>query len=200
MIDNTKMENSNDRLLTVFLNEERAEIEKYLNSLYTDVFPPESFILHWRDYIGATFSKWAVFIVERLLPSGASIQDLGCGFGSFVFLAREAGFNAKGVELSSFEVEMAKMRLSRLRPQDDSGQVYICGDAYSVLENEKLFSEPVDAITLWNILEHFPDTRKLFALCHKTLVGGGGGGGGLLSGLIFLRGVRKRITSCRGTL
>lgn len=40
MVDSTKIENLNDRLLSAFSNKEHAEIEKYLNSLYYECFPP----------------------------------------------------------------------------------------------------------------------------------------------------------------
>jgi SAM-dependent methyltransferase len=165
--------NSPDRLLNGFSDAERSSIRDYLNDLYADAFPQGAICLHEKDYIGSTFAEWALSLVSRLVPSGASIQDLGCGFGAFVVLAREAGFNAKGVELSSFEVKMAKTRLSALWPQDNPDRIFVCGDAYKVLKERKLFPDPVDAVTLWNILEHFPDTQKLFSLCKIALIEGG---------------------------
>jgi SAM-dependent methyltransferase len=166
-------DNSSDRLLNAFSDAELSSIREYLNGLYADAYPPGAICLHERDYIGSTFAEWALSLVSGLVPTGASIQDLGCGFGAFVALAREAGFNAKGVELSSFEVRMAKTMFSILRPQDNPDEVFVCGDAYEVLEKKTLFSDPVDAITLWNILEHFPDMQKLFSLCYKAVRGKG---------------------------
>ncbi|SBW10862.1 putative Methyltransferase type 11 [uncultured delta proteobacterium] len=167
------MHSDEDRLLHIYSHEEQSAIHRYFSALYDRVFPQGGLASHFTDYVGSPFARTAMSFLSKLLPEGAAIQDIGSGFGSFVLLAREAGYDARGVELSNFEVEYAKLRLSRLRPQDLPDSVYRSGDAYPVLEAGGLFGRPVDAVTLWNVLEHLSDTRRLFALCHSLLKPGG---------------------------
>src|SRR5262245_66517307 len=108
---------------------EECELLDYLTSLYRNVFTEEAIRAHLVNHVGYPVAEYGLGSVKPLLAPGARILDVGAGFGSFVLLARDAGFAATGVEIAPFEVEFARQRLARIRPQDDPQTVYQVADA-----------------------------------------------------------------------
>lgn len=154
---------------TYEISEWHKILREYLHSLYQGVFSDDAVETHIRDYIGTTFAQYACSIIIPHLPSGSSILDIGSGFGAFVLLARESGFDARGIEPATFEVDFARMRLKALRPQDNDSLVYQVKRA----EDLKNSSDRFGAVTLWNAVEHIPNTRRLLETCHDLLIPGG---------------------------
>jgi SAM-dependent methyltransferase len=148
---------------------EDAALMAYLRSLYSGVFPEASIQAHITDYVGLTFADQVAPTVARAVPANGRVLDIGCGFGSFVLAARMLGLDAYGVEIAPFEVEFARQRLSRARPQDDAELVYRQGNALALVAEEGA----LDAITLWNVLEHIGDGDALLALAARLLKPGG---------------------------
>jgi len=156
------------RLLPYEPSEETALVD-YLTRLYRGVFTPEAIRRHLTAHVGFDFADYAVAVTRPALRSGARVLDLGCGFGSYVLAAREAGLDAVGIELAPFEIAFAKDRLRRLRPQDDADAVFRVGDATQLAEEAGAF----DAVTLWNVLEHIEDAATLLAAVDGLLKPGG---------------------------
>lgn len=75
------------------------------------------------------------------IPSNATIFDIGCGVGAFVHAMTEAGFDAKGCDLSSRSIA-AGLEILKLH-----GRIFI-GDNYA------LPSQQFDCLTLWTVIEH----------------------------------------------
>src|SRR5262245_17278255 len=113
---------------TDFSPEEEAEILEYLAGLYRNVFTEDAIRAHLANHAGYPAAEYGVAVVTSLLPPGGRVLDVGAGFGSFVLLARQAGFDASGVEIAPFEVEFARRRLARLRPEDNAEAVFQCSD------------------------------------------------------------------------
>lgn len=154
---------------SAFMPHEEDGLVDYLTGLYQGVFTEEAIRSHLDNHVGFGFADYAVAVTLPHLPKGAKVLDLGCGFGSFVHLAREAGLDAVGIELASFEVAFARARLSRLRPDDDPAHVFREGDAREI----GLDIGPFDAVTLWNVLEHIEDARALLEDVDRILSPGG---------------------------
>ncbi len=127
-----------------------------LHALYADY--------HARD--GATEASWDRLMsrifresAERLCSSRngsgpGRLLDVGCGYGAFVGLMRDRGWDAEGVDPSPPVVAAAArrgrpVRLGTLEALDGQGRAY-------------------DAVTMFYVLEHLPDPmgalRKAFDL------------------------------------
>jgi MPBQ/MSBQ methyltransferase len=144
---------------------EEGSILAYLTGLYRNVFTDEAIKAHLVNHVGYPVAQYGLGVITPLVPAGGRILDVGCGFGSFVLLAREAGFDACGVEIAPFEVEFARRRHQRLRPQDDAQAIYQIGDATKLDFPVACF----DAITFWNVFEHVEDVEPLIAFAARAL-------------------------------
>lgn len=75
--------------------------------------------------------------------------DIGCGNGRLMYLARRAGWQVKGLELSE---EMAEMVRARLEAE------VIVADFLEV-EPDTISETPFDLVCLRHVLEHLPDCK-----------------------------------------
>ena len=87
--------------------------------------------------------------VSRHLPTPGSMLDIGCGNGRLMYVARRAGWQVKGLELSS---EMAGFVLDRL------GIEVVVAD-FLQAEPRAISEVPFDLVCLRHVLEHLPDCR-----------------------------------------
>lgn len=87
------------------------------------------------------------------------LLDVGCGFGGFVALMRERGWDAEGVDPSPSVVEAAtrKGRIVRL----------------GTVEELPIGSDPYDAVTMFYVLEHVSDPMGALQKVFDLLVPGG---------------------------
>jgi 2-polyprenyl-3-methyl-5-hydroxy-6-metoxy-1,4-benzoquinol methylase len=117
------------------------------------------------DYSGHAEGLRQVFednlrVIEEYVRPPASILDIGCAFGYFVEIARSRGWNAEGVEISSFASEVARKR---------TGATIHTG----TLANAKIDSASFDAVSMWDALEHTVDpSAELTAVCRILKPGG----------------------------
>ena len=59
--------------------------------------------------------------MEAILPhlsKQSKVLDIGSGWGSFVYLLREKGYETIGVEIQDFMVAYARERLATIKNQD----------------------------------------------------------------------------------
>jgi len=78
--------------------------------------------------------------LARLHPQRGTLLDVGCAFGRFLLLAGKAGWQPLGVELSAPAAKIAR----------ESGLEVIGG----TLQTADLPDASVDAVTLWEVIEH----------------------------------------------
>jgi MPBQ/MSBQ methyltransferase len=149
--------------------DEKQALIDYLRSLYEGAFTEEAIRAHLENHIGDAFAGYTTEVVRPRVPRGARLLDVGSGFGSCVLAAREAGIDAFGVEMAEFEVRFARSRLKELRPRDNPETVYLLGDA------RRLEIEPssLDAVTLWNVIEHIEDWQSVMSAAARFLKPGG---------------------------
>lgn len=94
--------------------------------------------------------------LEALLPKGGrSLFDIGAATGFFLNLARERGWTVRGVEPSSFAAARAR----------DKGLNVQAG----IFDTCDVPPESLDAITMWDVIEHLPDPRNTLRLIHNRL-------------------------------
>jgi MPBQ/MSBQ methyltransferase len=149
--------------------DEHREVRSHLEREYAGVFDVAEIEFHLDAHVRGGFAEYACQVVEAATPAGGNVLDVGAGFGSFVVLARERGFDAMGVEISPFEVSFARKRLSRLRPADDPLRIFLDGGIFNPLLDALRF----DAITFWNVLEHVENVRPMLRRAADLLCTGG---------------------------
>lgn len=104
--------------------------EKYKFAMYGD---PTVQLDYERRY--AT----ALNMAEVAVGPIRSILDVGCGIGNFVAYADRTGRTAYGVDVDRGAVEAAQQRGLRVARSDDL---------------DRLLDGPLDAVTLWDVIEH----------------------------------------------
>ena len=99
--------------------------------------------------------------LERCVPNRDGILDIGCGNGFVLEIALDRGWkNVRGVEPSAHAVEQAS----------DLVRDGIIED----IMREGLFEpESLDAVTLFQVLDHIADPVGLLRECHRALRPGG---------------------------
>jgi 2-polyprenyl-3-methyl-5-hydroxy-6-metoxy-1,4-benzoquinol methylase len=107
-----------------------------------------------------TFSKHLADMEKRIGPAnGRSLLDVGAYIGVFVEVAREAGWNAYGVEPSRWAVEVAHKR----------GLPVIEGTQ----DADALQGMQFDVVTLWDVIEHVDDPADEIRKAYQLLKPGG---------------------------
>jgi 2-polyprenyl-3-methyl-5-hydroxy-6-metoxy-1,4-benzoquinol methylase len=84
------------------------------------------------------------------------LLDVGCALGVFLSLARERGWETYGVDISQYATTYARKEL---------GLEAFSGQLQTVNFDDQLF----DVITLWDVLEHFPDPSDQLKQVHRIL-------------------------------
>jgi SAM-dependent methyltransferase len=115
----------------------------------------------WGRLMGGVFREAADLLACGVGPetSRPRLLDVGCGFGTFVDLMRERGWEAEGLDPSQAVVEAARRR----------------GVAVRLGTLEALPAAPAayDAITAFYVLEHLADPLAALRKIHGLLVPGG---------------------------
>jgi len=88
------------------------------------------------------------------------VLDIGCSAGFFLKIAKDNGWEARGVEISGDTSQIAR---------DRYGLNVLTGD----LEVDSFSPGSFDAVTLWDTLEHVRDPRKTMSIVNKVLNVGG---------------------------
>jgi 2-polyprenyl-3-methyl-5-hydroxy-6-metoxy-1,4-benzoquinol methylase len=98
------------------------------------------------DLVRESFEKRYGQLLDKARPmSGTltSVLDVGCGIGNFVAFAERLGMRAIGTDVSLRAVEEARQR----------GLNVVASDEVA----DKVPSASVDALTLWDVIEHVHD-------------------------------------------
>lgn len=98
---------------------------------------------------------WLKTLLKYKLPPGSTLE-LGCAHGGFVALLNWAGFHSTGLELSPWIVKFAK---------DTFAVPILTGP----VEDQQIVSGSLDCIVLMDVLEHFPDPKRIMRYCLDLL-------------------------------
>jgi hypothetical protein len=105
-------------------------------------------------------AKRRLRLLARWLPQPGRLLDVGCAAGFFVEQARHAGWDARGIDVSE---EMVRWGRTHLRLP------LTC----ATFANAEIAETPLDAITMWDYIEHSIDPRSDLAKASEHLHPGG---------------------------
>ena len=89
-------------------------------------------------------------------PNFGYLVDVGCGFGVFLDMARRAGWTAIGLDLSP---------IAGRASQTNSDCPVVCASADRI----PLAKGSIDAVTMWNVLEHLHDPMRSLSEIRQLL-------------------------------
>lgn len=98
--------------------------------------------------------------INRLRPNRGKILDIGTAGGSFLYVAKKAGWDVYGVEPNKWMAKWGKEHYGiDIKPGD-------------IFKN-RFPSNYFDVVTLWDVLEHVPDPAKTLDEVNRILKKGG---------------------------
>lgn len=113
----------------------------------------------WESKRDRTFvvSNLKVQLAKQYLKIGDSIIDVGCHVGFFVMLAREAGYECDGIDVSSDSVRVGVEDLN------------IQGLRATTIEDAAIVDSSYDAVVIWDVLEHVYNLSDVMNHCKRIL-------------------------------
>lgn len=114
----------------------------------------------YANYEGIPDSEfaWRLHLLDLFAQKGR-LLDVGCATGKFMELARDAGWEVEGVDVSQYAAEVGRGKGLRI--------------ASGTLETVDLPPSTYDVITAFDVLEHVEGVRSFLERC-KTLLKAGG--------------------------
>jgi 2-polyprenyl-3-methyl-5-hydroxy-6-metoxy-1,4-benzoquinol methylase len=94
--------------------------------------------------------------VEKLSPRGGNVLDVGAAAGFFLTVAKNRGWKTYGIEPSKY--------LSAYGNEKYDVNIH-CG----TLETAPALDQPMDVVTLWDVLEHTFDPKDVLKRCNAYL-------------------------------
>jgi SAM-dependent methyltransferase len=95
-------------------------------------------------------------VMGKSSGEGLRLLDVGCAGGAFPVAARDAGFQATGVEPSRWMADFGR-------------RTYGVNIVEGILRPGMFPAGSFDVITLWDVIEHVPDPHHLLTLIHSLL-------------------------------
>jgi 2-polyprenyl-3-methyl-5-hydroxy-6-metoxy-1,4-benzoquinol methylase len=96
---------------------------------------------------------------------GSKLLDIGCGNGSFIYKAKELGFDVYGIDIDSKSIQAAKEKLGLKNVYNMSLDEFV---EYAKKEGLKF-----DVITFFQVLEHQTDPKGFIQKVKELLNSGG---------------------------
>lgn len=110
-------------------------------------------------------------LLQKWIPSGANVLEIGCGFGRDAFFLASLGCTVTATDGSDSMMQTARRRL----PKEAEGKVSFQHDLFPLPDNHTLLSKKFSAITVISVLIHIPDSDFFsFARQMEILLEDGG--------------------------
>lgn len=94
-------------------------------------------------------------LLKKIKPSG-KLLEIGCAGGTFLYIAREWGYEVQGLEISPYMAKQASQRY---------GLKIEIGD----LENNNLFQGQFDMVCMFDVFEHLPHPLDSLSEVYRLL-------------------------------
>lgn len=144
----SKFLDSGDTPAPVLSDDERAELHAYLEKqLQANKQRPAHLLA----------------LLRAQVEPGREILDVGCGGGSFLIAAREAGYVTTGVEMEPNRAHYCRSAHGLNVLEDD-----ICSEAFRQTCRGKFA-----AVSLWDVIEHVNFPQKVLQAACEVLADGG---------------------------
>jgi 2-polyprenyl-3-methyl-5-hydroxy-6-metoxy-1,4-benzoquinol methylase len=132
----------------IYMNPRDAEIPRLLSEVVD------------HDYIDSQNERIEMFqnhlkLIKRFKPQG-SLLDIGCYAGTFLSLAKQAGYRVEGVEPSVWAANYAK---------EQTGAEVHCES----IEKMALPENSFDIVTLWDVVEHLEDPLLCLKKAYRAM-------------------------------
>ena len=108
----------------------------------------------------------AAFVAERVALKSARVLDVGCGGGLLSEALAHAGAVVTAIDLAPALLDVARLHLHESGVSVDYRQI-------TVEDLATTETQPFDAITCMEMLEHVPDPESVIAACARLLKPGG---------------------------
>jgi len=102
--------------------------------------------------------------LETLGQKPVRVLDVGCAFGPFLSAASKAGILPFGMDIAASAVEHVNSKL---------GFPAVQGSWLDFQWHKSFSSEAPDLLTMWYVIEHFPDLDKVLRKVSEVLATGG---------------------------
>jgi SAM-dependent methyltransferase len=133
----------------------QQELERY----YPDDY--EAYVLP--EQRGSKLDEWHIWRVFQMqldyverLPDRGQLLEIGCGTGTFLKKARERGWYVEGLDVVDKAIKIAR----------DHYQLKIYTTNLECLE---LSEESMDAVVMWDVLEHLPSPKRALERVYRLL-------------------------------
>lgn len=137
----------------------------FLKKYYQTYLPlNQKQILQWQFMMSGVFAKSMSLIDKSCNYKKGKLLDIGCGHGFFLQIAKEAGWDAFGLDLCEPAVEYANSKGLNVTN-------------FSLLE-KNYKDEEFDVVTMFYVLEHLPDPLQYLREIYRILK---------TDGILFLR-------------
>ncbi len=110
----------------------------------------------YREFVAMDHVRYLEHCARQVQGAGRSLLDVGCGSGTFLYLAKRRGFEVHGLDFSSQAVSLARSQYGLNVQQGPVG-----GDAWE--------GHRFDFITMFHVLEHLPEPRKALSFAISRL-------------------------------
>jgi len=93
--------------------------------------------------------------IRKIYSKSGRLLDIGCGYGLFLDTAKEAGYDAEGIEISKYSYEYCKSKNHKVHN--------------NVLGECNFENESFDLITMWDLIEHLEDPSSFLKDVNRIL-------------------------------
>ncbi|MCX7025462.1 MAG: methyltransferase domain-containing protein [Spirochaetes bacterium] len=143
-----------------------ARDEPYAESYFFEEYRKQYGKTYLEDFPNLTkLASGRLNILDRMAgkTAGKTVIDIGCAYGAFLGEARRRGWNPFGVDISAEAVAHVRDVLAIPSAVAD----------FATADAMKGLPAKADCLTLWYVIEHFPDVDAVLRTAARLLAPGG---------------------------